>query len=73
MKHKDTLKVDQALAEKYQLKDVAWALKQMVSRVRAQMAVRKIQIQARQDGLDTMTEQEINALIKKTRAGRKKR
>lgn len=65
MKYKDELKVEQVLTEKYQLKDVAWALKQM--------AVRKIRIQARQDGLDTITEPDINALIKKTRTGRKKR
>lgn len=72
MQHKDELKVKPTLAEKYQLQDVAWAMKQMVSRWRAQQAVRAIRAQARRDGLDTMTDQDINALIKKTRAGRKR-
>lgn len=43
----------------------------MVSRLRAQMAVRAIRSQARKDGLDRMTEQEIDALIQKTRTERK--
>jgi hypothetical protein len=42
----------------------------MVSRLRAQMAVRAIRSQARRDGLDKMTNKDINALIKKTRADR---
>ena len=44
----------------------------MVSRLRAQMAARSIRSQARRDGLDKMTLKEINALIKKTRAERKR-
>jgi len=44
----------------------------MVSRLRAQMAVRAIRSQARKDGLDRMTEQEIDALIQKTRAEQKR-
>jgi GTP cyclohydrolase III len=43
----------------------------MVSRLKAQMAVRSIRSQARKDGLDKMTLKDINALIKKTRAERK--
>lgn len=44
----------------------------MVSRLRAQMAVRALRSQARKNGLDKMTLKDINALIKKTRAGRKR-
>ena len=44
----------------------------MVSRLRAQMAVRSIRSQARKAGLDTMTLKDVNALIKKTRAERKR-
>ena len=43
----------------------------MVSRLKAQMAVRSIRSQARKDGLDKMTLKDINALIKKTRAEQK--
>jgi hypothetical protein len=44
----------------------------MVSRLRAQMAARAIRSQARREGLDKMTLKEINALVKKTRAERKR-
>jgi len=44
----------------------------LVSRLRAQMAARSIRSQARRDGLDKMTLKEVNALIKKTRAERKR-
>ena len=44
----------------------------MVSRLRAQMAARAIRSQARREGPDKMTLKEINALIKKTRAERKR-
>jgi hypothetical protein len=44
----------------------------MVSRLRAQMAVRSIRSQARKTGLDTMALKDVNALIKKTRAERKR-
>lgn len=44
----------------------------MVSRLRAQMALRAIRSQARRAGLDKMTEKDINKLIKKTRAERKR-
>jgi hypothetical protein len=44
----------------------------MVSRLRAQMAVRSIRSQARKAGLDTMALKDVNALIKKTRADRKR-
>jgi len=43
----------------------------MVSRLKAQMAVRSIRSQARKEGLDKMNLKDINALIKKTRAERK--
>jgi len=43
----------------------------LVSRLKAQMAVRSIRSQARKQGLDKMTLKDINALIKKTRAERK--
>jgi hypothetical protein len=43
----------------------------MVSRLRAQMAVRSIRSRARKAGLDKMTLKDINALIKETRAERK--
>jgi DNA-binding MurR/RpiR family transcriptional regulator len=44
----------------------------MVSRLRAQMAVRSIRSQARKAGLDTMALTDVNALIKKTRAEQKR-
>lgn len=62
---------DDPKTAKFQLQNVLLALKYWGSRWRAQMAVRAIRIRARKNGLDTMTEQEINALIKKTRADRK--
>ncbi len=43
----------------------------MVSRLRAQMAARAIRSQARRDGLDKLSEEQIEALIQKTRAERK--
>jgi hypothetical protein len=43
----------------------------LVSRLKAQMAVRSIRSQARKEGLDKMTLKDVNALIKKTRAERK--
>jgi PHD/YefM family antitoxin component YafN of YafNO toxin-antitoxin module len=55
------------LAENENVEDILL----MVSRLRAQMAVRAIRSQARRSGLDKMTEKDINALIKKTRADRK--
>lgn len=44
----------------------------MVSRLRAQMAARSIRSNARRDGLDKMTLKDVNAVIKKTRADRKR-
>lgn len=44
----------------------------MVSRLRAQMAVRSIRSQARKTGLDTMALKDVNVLIKKTRTERKR-
>ena len=44
----------------------------MVSRLRAQMATRSIRSQVRQDKLDKMSLKDINTLIKKTRAERKR-
>ena len=44
----------------------------MISHLRAQMAARSIRSQARRDGLDKMTLKDSNALIKKTRAERKR-
>lgn len=43
----------------------------MVSRLRAQMAARAIRSQARRDGLDRLSEEQVEALIQKTRAERK--
>jgi hypothetical protein len=43
----------------------------MVSRLRAQMAARAIRSQARRDGLDKLSEEQVEALIQKTRAQRK--
>jgi hypothetical protein len=58
-------------AAKYRLQNFLLVLKYWISRRRAQMAVRAIRIQAHKNGLDTMTEQEIDTLIKETRADRK--
>ncbi|HRJ59475.1 MAG TPA: hypothetical protein PLV64_24560 [Anaerolineales bacterium] len=44
----------------------------MVSRLRAQMAARSIRSKARRDGLDKMALKDVNAVIKKTRADRKR-
>jgi hypothetical protein len=43
----------------------------MVSRLKAQMAVRSIRSQAHKEGLDKMTLKDVNVLIKKTRMERK--
>ncbi len=43
----------------------------LVSRLRAQMAARAIRSQARRDGLDKLSEEQVEALIQKTRAERK--
>ncbi len=43
----------------------------MVSRLRAQMAVRAIRSQARREGVDKMDDQQIDDIIRKTRAERK--
>ena len=43
----------------------------MVSRLRAQMAARAIRSQARRDGLDKLSEKQVDELIQKTRAERK--
>jgi hypothetical protein len=42
----------------------------LVSRLRAQMAVRAIRSQARRDGLDKLSDEQIDALIQQTRAER---
>ena len=44
----------------------------MVSRLRAQMAARSIRSQARREKLEKMSLKDVNALIKKTRAERKR-
>ncbi len=44
----------------------------MLSRLRAQMAARSIRRQARQDGLNNVRMKDINTLIRKTRAKRKR-
>ena len=44
----------------------------MVSRLRAQMAARSIRSEARRNGLDKMNLKDVNALIKKARADRKR-
>ena len=56
------------LAEGDDLQDILL----MVSRLRAQMAVRAIRSQARRQGLDKITDKEVNTLIKKTRTERKR-
>ncbi|MDD5370550.1 MAG: hypothetical protein PHQ40_15815 [Anaerolineaceae bacterium] len=43
----------------------------MVSRLRAQMAARAIRSQARRDGLDKLSEEQVDELIQKARAERK--
>ncbi len=43
----------------------------MVSRLRAQMAVRAIRSQARRSGLDKLDDEQIDEIIRKTRAARK--
>jgi hypothetical protein len=43
----------------------------MVSRLKAQMAVRAIRSQARRDGLDKLSEEQVEDLITKTRQERK--
>ncbi|MGC1375670.1 MAG: hypothetical protein WA821_05580 [Anaerolineales bacterium] len=43
----------------------------LVSRLRAQMAARAIRSQARRDGLDKMSDEQIDALIQDTRVERK--
>ncbi len=43
----------------------------LISRLRAQMAARAIRSQARRDGLDKISNEEIDALIQDTRAERK--
>jgi PHD/YefM family antitoxin component YafN of YafNO toxin-antitoxin module len=44
----------------------------LVSRLRAQMAARAIRSKARRDGLDKMSDEQIDTLIQKTRAERKR-
>ena len=44
----------------------------MVSRLRAQMAARAIRSQARRDGLDNISDEQVDALIQTTRTGRKR-
>jgi len=44
----------------------------LVSRVRAQMAARAIRSQARRDGLDKLSNEDVDALIQKTRTERKR-
>lgn len=44
----------------------------MVSRLRAQMAARSIRSEARRNGLDKMNLKDVNAIIKKARADRKR-
>ncbi len=44
----------------------------MVSKLRAQMAARAIRSQARQNGLDRMTDSQVDEVIQKTRQERKK-
>ena len=44
----------------------------MVSRLRAQMAARAIRSQARRDGLENISDEEIDAIIQNTRAERKR-
>lgn len=43
----------------------------MISRLRAQMAVRAIRSQARRDGLDKMNDEQIDEIIQKTRSEHK--
>jgi hypothetical protein len=42
----------------------------MVSRLRAQMAARSIRSQARRDGLDKITAEQVDDIVRKTRAAR---
>jgi PHD/YefM family antitoxin component YafN of YafNO toxin-antitoxin module len=43
----------------------------LVARLRAQMAARSIRSQARRDGVDALNAEQIDDLIRQTRAGRK--
>jgi PHD/YefM family antitoxin component YafN of YafNO toxin-antitoxin module len=43
----------------------------LISRLRAQMAARAIRSQARRDGLDRLTDDQVNEVIAKTRRERK--
>ena len=43
----------------------------LVTRLRAQMAARSIRSQARRDGVDALNAEQIDDLIRQTRAGRK--
>jgi hypothetical protein len=43
----------------------------LISRLRAQMAARAIRSQARRDGLDKLSDEQIDSLIQKTRMERK--
>ena len=72
MKQRNMSKGNPALVEKYQLWDIAWAVKLQISRLRAKAAVWAIRNQARRDGLNKMTLKEVNALIKKTRVEQKR-
>ena len=56
------------LAEEENVQDILL----MISRLRAQMAVRAIRSQSRKNGLDKMSNKDIHTLIKKTRTDRKR-
>lgn len=72
MKQRNISKGNPALAEKYQLWDIVWAVKLSVSRLRAKAAVRVIRNQACRDGLNKMTLKEVKTLIKRTRVEQKR-
>ena len=71
MKRNNAVKRNRALAEQPQLRDIARAVKLRFSRLRAKLAVRAIRIQSRKSGLDKMTSEDINKLIRDTRENRK--
>lgn len=88
MKHKDMSPTERTLAERQQLRDVAWAtqhhggrsgknrllhaLKLFFSRLRARKAVHSIRSQAHREGLEHLTDNDINALINQAREKRKR-
>ena len=67
MKRNNTVKRKRVQAEQHQLRDIIRAVKLRFSRLRAKLAVRAIRNRSRKSGLDKMTSEDINKLIRDTR------